>query len=58
MKKDSPSGVLVPGGLLLGMGVGFLTGNLLAGLFIGLGGGLLLMAIVELVLNNKKNNAK
>lgn len=54
MKKDSPSGVLVPGGLLLGMGVGFLTGNLLAGLFIGLGSGLILMVITDLLLNKNK----
>lgn len=58
MSKDSPSGVLVPGGLLLGMGVGFLVNNLLAGLFIGLGGGLITMAIIELTLSNKKRNDK
>lgn len=54
MKKDSPSGVLVPSGLLIGMGVGFLTGYFLAGLFIGLGTGLLAMTIIELLAQNKK----
>lgn len=54
MKKDSPSGVFVPAGLLIGMGVGFLTGYFLAGLFIGLGSGLLVMAIVELTIGSKK----
>ncbi|MCA9342808.1 hypothetical protein KC950_02220 [Candidatus Saccharibacteria bacterium] len=54
MKKDSPSGVLVPGGLLLGMGIGFLTDNLIAGLFIGLGSGLILMTVIELLLQSKR----
>ena len=53
MKKDSPSGVFVPAGLLIGMGVGFLTNQLIAGLFIGLGAGLLVMALIELVLSTK-----
>ena len=44
------SGVLVPAGLLIGMGIGFLFGHLVAGLFIGLGAGLLVMALVHLVL--------
>jgi hypothetical protein len=47
IKKEDNSGIFVPGGLLLGMGFGFLYGNLLAGLFIGLGGGLILMAIIK-----------
>lgn len=42
------SGVLVPAGLLIGMGIGFLVGHLVAGLFIGLGAGLVLMAIAHL----------
>ena len=43
------SGVLVPAGLLIGMGVGWLVGYLVAGLFIGLGAGLLLMAAMHAV---------
>ena len=42
------SGVFVPVGLFIGMGIGFAVGHLVAGLFIGLGAGLLAMAIVRL----------
>jgi hypothetical protein len=39
-KKDkSVAGLLIPAGLFIGMGFGFLLGNLPAGLFIGLGAG-------------------
>ncbi len=48
MKKSSPSGAFVPAGLLIGIGIGFLTDALLAGLFIGLGAGVLLMALYEI----------
>ncbi len=54
MKKDSPSAALVPAGLLIGMGVGFLTGYFLAGTLIGLGVGLLAMTIIEMIRQNKK----
>lgn len=54
MKKNSPSGAFVPAGLLIGMGIGFLTGNLLAGLFVGLGTGILAMALIELILSLRK----
>lgn len=54
--KNSPSGALVPAGLLIGMGVGFLTNQLLAGLFIGLGSGILLMIVFEVI--NKSNKEK
>lgn len=53
MKKNSPSGVFVPAGLLIGMGVGFLTDQLIAGLFIGLGSGMLLMIVVEMFSKSK-----
>lgn len=41
------SGVFVPACLLIGMGMGWLVGYLVAGLFIGLGAGLLLMAAMH-----------
>jgi len=46
-KKDdkSLSGVFIPGGLLLGMGVGFLVNNVPAGMFIGLGAGFVAFGI-------------
>lgn len=51
--KNSPSGALVPAGLLIGMGVGFLINQLVAGLFIGLGVGILAMTIAEFVVKSK-----
>jgi hypothetical protein len=42
------SGVFVPAGILIGMGVGFLVEHLVTGLFIGLGAGLLLMAVARI----------
>ena len=41
------SGALVPAGLFIGMGVGWLFGHLVPGLLIGLGAGLLLMVVVR-----------
>lgn len=54
MKKDNPSGALVPAGLLIGMGVGFLTNHLIAGLFIGLGVGILAMTVYEMIVKSNK----
>jgi len=42
--NEKVSGLLTGGCLLLGMGVGFFVGKMLAGLFIGLGIGLLAAA--------------
>ena len=55
MKKHwGIAGVAVPGGLLLGMGIGFLIGNVPAGMFMGLGGGFLVMMIIMLILQFKR----
>lgn len=43
------AGLLIPAGLLVGMGIGFLYNNLVPGLFIGLGVGLLLAAVIKLL---------
>jgi hypothetical protein len=48
-KEDDVGGIFVPAGLLIGLGVGFLYGNIPAGLFIGLGVGFALMAITKLM---------
>jgi hypothetical protein len=49
-KKDrGMSGIAIPAGLFIGMGVGFLIDELVAGLFIGLGAGFLMMLIVRAV---------
>ncbi len=47
-KKNDAAGIFVPAGLLIGMGVGFLLGNLVAWLFLGLGLGFLTMALIKL----------
>jgi amino acid transporter len=48
-EKDSPGGLFIPAGVLLGMGLGFIFGNIPAWLFIGLGTGFLAFAISELI---------
>jgi len=47
-KKDRPEGYFIPGGILTGMGVGFLLGNLVGYMFLGLGLGFLLAGIIAL----------
>jgi hypothetical protein len=44
--KNDRSGIFIPAGLFLGMGVGFYTNQLVGGLFIGLGLGFLAMALM------------
>jgi len=41
-RKEKDAGIFIPGGLFVGMGAGFLYGNLPAGLFLGLGLGFIL----------------
>jgi hypothetical protein len=38
-KKENSRGILIPAGIFLGMGIGFLTDNLVAWMFIGMGAG-------------------
>ncbi len=52
-KQWNITGVAIPGGLLLGMGIGFLVDNITAGIFLGLGGGFLLMMVGMLILRIK-----
>ena len=52
-KKDNPGGLFIPAGVLTGMGVGFLTENLLAGMFIGLGVGFALFAVISVIKDQK-----
>ena len=47
-KKNGISGLVFVGCLMIGFAIGFLTGNIPAGLFGGLGVGFLAMAIVRL----------
>ena len=48
------TGVAIPAGVLLGLGIGFLVDNITAGMFIGLGSGFLVMMVVMLILQIKK----
>ncbi|MFC2068783.1 hypothetical protein ACFLTP_07255 [Chloroflexota bacterium] len=53
-KQWGITGVAIPAGVLIGLGIGFLTGNIPAGLFLGLGGGFLVMMIGMLILQFKR----
>ena len=58
------TGVAIPAGVLIGLGVGFLINNIAAGLFLGLGGGFLVMMIgmvaiaARMVFHAAKSNPK
>jgi hypothetical protein len=45
--KKGDEGFFIPGGLLIGLGAGFLFNNIPAGLFIGLGAGFVVAGIVR-----------
>lgn len=47
-KKWEVSGLCIPAGLFIGMGLGWAMGYLVQGLLIGLGAGFLLMVLVRL----------
>ena len=46
-KKEDRSGLFIPAGLFIGMGIGFFTNQLVGGLFVGLGVGFFCMAIAK-----------
>ncbi len=48
-KRKSMGGLFIPAGILIGMGLGFLLGNLVAYLFLGFGAGFLVWAIYEIL---------
>ena len=48
-KRNGISGLAIPGGLLLGIGIGMLVDNIPAGAMMGLGGGFLIMMVVRMV---------
>jgi hypothetical protein len=47
MKNKDSSGVLIPAGLLIGIGLGMLYGQVAAGTLIGLGAGFLAMFLLR-----------
>ena len=53
-KQWNITGVAIPAGLFIGMGVGFLVDNITAGIFLGLGGGFLAMMIGMLILRIRR----
>ena len=48
-KRKGVTGLAIPAGLLIGIGVGFLTDNIAAGTFIGLGGGFVGMIVLRII---------
>lgn len=48
-KSNDVGGLFIPGGLLLGLGVGIATGNPGAGLLIGLGAGFIAWALLCII---------
>ena len=52
-KKEDAAGLFIPGGLLIGIGVGFIVGQVPAGTLIGLGAGFIVMALVKLLRKEK-----
>ncbi|MBL7059109.1 hypothetical protein ISS08_01530 [Candidatus Pacearchaeota archaeon] len=52
-EKGVASGLVVPAGIFIGMGLGFLYNHLVAGLFLGMGAGFLLASLFELFKKNK-----
>lgn len=49
-EKSDAGALMIPGGLLLGFGFGFLYNNVAAGMFIGLGAGFVAWAIIKLIM--------
>lgn len=49
-KQRGLTGLAIPAGLFIGMGIGFAFNNIVAGLFIGLGAGFLTMLILRIKL--------
>lgn len=47
-KRKGAGALFIPGGLLLGFGIGFLINNVAAGMFVGLGAGFILFALVSI----------
>jgi len=49
-KRKGVTGLAIPAGLFIGIGVGFLVDNITAGVMLGLGGGFLGMIILRVIL--------
>ncbi len=51
-KRKGTSALFIPGGLFVGMGIGFATNNLVPGLFIGLGAGFIIFALLMVLMKD------
>jgi len=51
-KAKGVTGLAIPAGLLIGIGVGFLVDEVAAGVLIGLGGGFLGMIVLRLIVGD------
>ena len=49
-KRKGVTGLAIPAGLFIGLGIGFVFDEITAGIFLGLGGGFLVMIIVRAIL--------
>lgn len=47
INKEDRSGLFIPAGLFIGMGVGFFVNQIVGGIFVGLGLGFLAMAVAK-----------
>ena len=50
--RKGNSALFIPAGLFLGMGTGWLFGDLIPGMFVGLGAGLLVYAVVMIAVRD------
>ena len=55
-KQWGIAGIAIPGGLLLGMGIGFFVDNITGGMFVGLSGGFLVMMVTMVVMQINKRD--
>jgi len=53
-KQWSVTGVAIPAGVLIGLGIGFMVDDIVSGILIGLGGGFALMMIGMVILQLRK----
>jgi hypothetical protein len=53
-KQWSVTGVAIPAGVLIGLGIGFMVDDIVAGILIGLGGGFALMMVGMVILQLRK----
>lgn len=53
-RSDGWSGLFIPAGLFIGLGIGFIVGQVVGGVLLGLGAGFLGMAISKIAIGSKR----